>query len=259
MERSQSELFSLRGRVAMVLGGTGTLGRSMAATLLDAGAQLVVSGRDPARGAQALEAIGGGRFVPCDTADREQLDDLLNDVLRVEGSIDVLVNAAGINSDTPFLGIADQEFVAIMNADALGVALACQVFGRYLVERATTHGVGASIINVGSEAGRRPLSRVFTYSMAKAAVHNLTKNLAREWGPLGIRCNVLVPGFFPAEQNRDILDQDRVASIIERTPLQRLGEPDDLSGALLLLASDAGRFITGTELVVDGGFDATSL
>ena len=259
MERTQGELFSLHGRVAVVLGGTGTLGRSMAATLLDAGARLVVSGRDPARGAQALEAIGGGRFVPCDTADRGQLDALVDDVVRGEGSIDVLVNAAGVNGDTPFLDIADHEFVGIMNADALGVALACQAFGRYFVERATAAGVGASIINVGSEAGRRPLSRVFTYSMAKAAVHNLTKNLAREWGPLGIRCNVLVPGFFPAEQNRSILDPERVASIIERTPMRRLGEPDDLAGALLLLASDAGGFITGSELVVDGGFDAASL
>ena len=146
-----------------------------------------------------------------------------------------------------------------MATNATAVARACQVFGRYFVERATTEGIGASIINVGSEAARRPLSRVFTYSMAKAAVHNLTGNLAREWGPLGIRCNVLVPGFFPAEQNRAILDPARVDAIVERTPLGRLGEPGDLHGALLLLASDAGRFITGTELVVDGGFDAHNL
>ncbi|HEY6471489.1 MAG TPA: SDR family oxidoreductase [Acidimicrobiales bacterium] len=259
MERSPGELFSLRGRVAVVLGGSGALGRSMAGSLLDAGATVVVSGRDAARGAEAIQAIGGGRFVSCDTTHRAQLDALVDDVARTEGSIDVLVNAPGTNSATPFLDITEDELDHIVNVNAVGVALACQAFGRYFVERSTEQGVGASIINVGSEAGRRPLSRVFTYSMAKAAVHNLTKNLAREWGPLGIRCNVLVPGFFPAEQNRTILDPDRVAAIIERTPLQRLGEPDDLAGALLLLASDAGRFITGTELVVDGGFDATSL
>jgi NAD(P)-dependent dehydrogenase (short-subunit alcohol dehydrogenase family) len=259
MERSPGELFSLRGRVAVVLGGTGALGRSMAGALLDAGAAVVVSGRDAARGADTVGAIGGGRFVPCDTTDRAQLHALVDDVARTEGSIDVLVNAAGANSPTPFLDITEGELENIFTTNAIGVALACQAFGRYFIDRANADGVGASIINVGSEAGRRPLSRVFTYSMAKAAVHNLTKNLAREWGPLGIRCNVLVPGFYPAEQNRAILDPDRVASIIERTPLQRLGEPDDLAGALLLLASDAGRFITGTELVVDGGFDATSL
>ena len=120
-------------------------------------------------------------------------------------------------------------------------------------------GIGASIINVGSSSGLVPLSRVFTYSMTKAAVHNLTKNLAREWGPLGIRANVLVPGFFPAEQNRNILTPERNAAILGRTPLGRFGEADELGGATLLLASDAGAFITGTELVVDGGFNAMSI
>ncbi len=253
------ELFALGGRVAVVVGGTGTLGRSMAAALRGAGADVVVAGRDAARGAQAVDFLGGGRFVACDTTRREQLDELVDDVVRVEGSIDVLVNAAGLNRATPFLEIGDEELEAVMATIATGVVRACQAFGRYFVERATAEGVGASIINVGSEAGRRPLSKVFTYSMAKAAVHNLTKNLAREWGPLGIRCNLLVPGFFPAEQNRAILDADRVAAIMDRTPMRRLGEPDDLFGALLLLASDAGRFITGAELVVDGGFDATGL
>jgi len=231
----------------------------MAAALHGAGAGVVVAGRDPARGAQAVVAIGGGRFVACDTTRRDQLDALVDDVVRAEGSIDVLVNAAGVNSATPFLEITDDELEAVTTTNALGVARSCQAFGRYFVERAQAEGVGASIINVGSEAARRPLSRVFTYSMAKAAVHNLTKNLAREWGPLGIRCNLLVPGFFPAEQNRAILDEGRVAAIVARTPMGRLGEPDDLHGALLLLAGDAGRFITATELVVDGGFDATSL
>jgi NAD(P)-dependent dehydrogenase (short-subunit alcohol dehydrogenase family) len=256
-------LFALDGRVAVVIGGTGTLGRSMAAALHAAGAAVVVAGRDSARGAHAVEAIsrngGDTRFVACDTTRRAELDELVDDVRRAEGSIDVLVNAAGVNSATPFLEIDDEELEALMATNATAVARACQAFGRYFVERATAEDIGASIINVGSEAARRPLSKVFTYSMAKAAVHNLTANLAREWGPLGIRCNVLVPGFFPAEQNRAILDPGRVASIVERTPLRRLGEPDDLHGALLLLASDAGRFITGTELVVDGGFDAHNL
>jgi NAD(P)-dependent dehydrogenase (short-subunit alcohol dehydrogenase family) len=259
MERSQGELFSLRGRVAVVLGGSGALGRSMAGALLDAGAIVVVSGRDAARGAVAVEVIGGGRFVPCDTTNRAQLDALVDDVARTEGSIDVLVNAAGANSATPFLEIPEDELKDIFAINALGVALACQAFGRYFVERATAQGVGASIINVGSEAGRRPLSRVFTYAMAKAAVHNLTKNLAREWGPLGIRCNVLVPGFFPAEQNRKVLNPERVAQIMGKTPMKRFGEAHELVGATLLLASDAGSFITGAEIVVDGGFDAMSI
>jgi NAD(P)-dependent dehydrogenase (short-subunit alcohol dehydrogenase family) len=103
-----------------------------------------------------------------------------------------------------------------------------------------------------------PLSRVFTYSASKAAVHNLSKNLAREWATKGVRVNVLVPGFFPAEQNRKVLTPDRVATIMAKTPMKRFGEAHELVGAALLLASDAGGFITGTELVVDGGFAAFS-
>jgi NAD(P)-dependent dehydrogenase (short-subunit alcohol dehydrogenase family) len=132
--------------------------------------------------------------------------------------------------------------------------LACQVFGRHMVER----GAG-SIINVGSASGLNPLSRVFTYSASKAAVHNLSKNLAREWATKGVRVNILVPGFFPAEQNRKVLSPDRVAMIMAKTPMARFGEAHELIGATLLLASDAGSFITGAELVVDGGFDAMTI
>ncbi|MGA9449710.1 MAG: SDR family oxidoreductase, partial [Verrucomicrobiia bacterium] len=116
-----------------------------------------------------------------------------------------------------------------------------------------------SIINVGSASGLTPLSRVFTYSASKAAIHNLSKNLAREWAAKGVRVNVLVPGFFPAEQNRKVLSPDRVAAILAKTPMKRFGESHELIGAALLLASDAGSFITGTELVVDGGFAAMTI
>lgn len=103
------------------------------------------------------------------------------------------------------------------------------------------------------------MSRVFTYSASKAAVHNLSKNLAREWAASGVRVNVLVPGFFPAEQNRKILNPERIAKIMGHTPMNRFGEPNELIGATLLLASDAGSFITGSELVVDGGFHAMAI
>src|SRR5689334_6381184 len=108
-------------------------------------------------------------------------------------------------------------------------------------------------------SGIVPLSRVFTYSASKAAVHNLSKNLAREWAAKGVRVNTLVPGFFPAEQNRKVLSPDRVAAIMARTPMARFGEAGELAGGALLLASDAGSFITGSELVVDGGFDAMAI
>ncbi|HTN79724.1 MAG TPA: SDR family oxidoreductase [Acidimicrobiales bacterium] len=254
---------SLNGRVAVVIGGTGVLGQRIAAALGRAGARVVVVGRDAERGADAVTQLRTEgldvTFERADASDRAELRELVRTVLRTHSEIDVLVNGAGVNSATPFLDVDDDELERIVAVNQLAVMRACQEFGRYFVQRATERGVGASIINIGSVSGVQPLSRVFTYSMTKAAVHNLTKNLAREWGPLGIRCNVLVPGFFPAEQNRAVLTPDRRAAILEHTPLGRFGDPDDLAGAVVLLASDAGSFITGAELVVDGGFGAMTI
>jgi NAD(P)-dependent dehydrogenase (short-subunit alcohol dehydrogenase family) len=223
----------------------------------------VIVGRDRTRADAALARlrVDGAElaFEPCDATSRDELRDLVGRVLSSHERIDVLVNGAGVNSATPFLDISDEELERIIAVNQLAVVRACQEFGRYFVERAQTTGEGASIVNVGSESGLTPLSQIFTYSLTKAAVHNLTKNLAREWGPLGIRCNVLVPGFFPTEQNRKILTPERTARILAHTPFGRFGEPDELAGATLLLASDAGRFITGAELVVDGGFSAMSI
>jgi NAD(P)-dependent dehydrogenase (short-subunit alcohol dehydrogenase family) len=255
--------FRLDGRVAVVVGGTGALGGRMAQALAVAGARTVIVGRDRTRADAALARlrVDGAElaFEPCDATSRDELRDLVGRVLSSHGRIDVLVNGAGVNSATPFLDISDEELERIIAVNQLAVVRACQEFGRYFVERAQTTGERASIVNVGSESGLTPLSQIFTYSLTKAAVHNLTKNLAREWGPLGIRCNVLVPGFFPTEQNRKILTPERTARILAHTPFGRFGEPDELAGATLLLASDAGRFITGAELVVDGGFSAMSI
>jgi len=170
--------------------------------------------------------------------------------------VDIVVNGAGVNSATPFLDIAEDEFDRIVKINLKGVFLGCQVFGKYLVER----GQGGSIINLGSMSGIVPLSRVFTYSATKAAVHNLSKNLAREWAPKNVRVNTLVPGFFPAEQNRKILSPERVASILGHTPMKRFGEAKELVGATIMLASDtASGFVTGCEVVVDGGYHAMTI
>ena len=255
--------FRLDGRVAVVIGGTGTIGSRIAEAIADAGARTVIVGRDAAHADAALGRLQSRArdvtFEACDASVRSELRRLLENILASHRRVDVLVNGAGTNSATPFLEISDDELERIVSVNELAVMRACQEFGRYFVERATSSGEGASIINIGSASGLTPLSQVFTYSMTKAAVHNLTKNLAREWGPIGIRCNVLVPGFFPAEQNRAILTRSRTAEILRHTPIGRFGEVDELAGAALLLASDAGRFITGTELVVDGGFSAMSI
>ena len=253
------ELFSLAGRVAVVVGGTGELCGAMAEGLAGAGAEVILVGRNEAKAKARLAKIAaaGGRAWchAAEATDRGQLQALLAAVLARSGRVDIVVNGAGINSPTPYLDITEEEFDRIVRVNLKGVFLGCQVFGRHLVER----GAGGSIINLGSMSGIIPLSRVFTYSATKAAVHNLTKNLAREWAPRNVRVNALVPGFFPAEQNRAVLTPDRVTSIMGHTPMKRFGEARELIGATLLLASNAGSFITGAEIVVDGGYHAMTI
>ena len=186
---------------------------------------------------------------------RAGLEALLAEVLAKSGKCDILVNGAGVNSPTPFLEIPEDEYDRIFAINTKAVVVACQVFGAYFLE----HGIKASIINVGSMSAVLPLSRVFTYSMSKAEVHNISKNLAREWGTKNIRVNTIVPGFFPAEQNRKVLTPERVDQIMGHTPMKRFGEAQELSGATLLLASDAGSFVTGTEILIDGGYAAMTI
>jgi NAD(P)-dependent dehydrogenase (short-subunit alcohol dehydrogenase family) len=253
-------LFSLKGKVAVVIGGTGELCGAMAEGLASAGAETVLVGRNEEKAKPRLERIhaagGKGYFISTEASDKAQLEALLATVLQKSGRVDIVVNGAGVNSATPFLDIAEDEFDRIVKINLKGVFLGCQVFGKYLVDR----GQGGSIINLGSMSGIVPLSRVFTYSATKAAVHNLSKNLAREWAPKNVRVNTLVPGFFPAEQNRKILSPERVASILGHTPMKRFGEAKELVGATIMLASDtASGFVTGCEVVVDGGYHAMTI
>lgn len=253
-------LFSLRGKVAVVIGGTGELCGAMAEGLASAGAEVVLVGRDETKAAARLAKIAaaGGKawFHSAEATSKAALEGLRDAVVKRSGGIDIVVNGAGVNSATPFFQITEEEFERIVKVNLQGVFLGCQIFGQYLVER----GQGGSIINLGSMSGVVPLSRVFTYSATKGAVHNLSLNLAREWAPHKVRVNVLVPGFFPAEQNKKVLTPDRVANIMGHTPMKRFGEARELIGATLLLASDAaGSFITGEELIVDGGYHAMTI
>lgn len=255
-----SSLFSLSGKVAVVVGGTGELCGAMAEGMAAAGAEVVLVGRNEEKAKPRLERIAaaGGKsyFASAEASEKPAVEGLLKNVLARSGRVDIVVNGAGTNSATPFLDIPEDEFDRIVKINLKSVFLGCQIFGKYLVER----GEGGSIINLGSMSGIVPLSRVFTYSATKAAVHNLSKNLAREWATKRVRVNTLVPGFFPAEQNRKILSPDRVASIMGHTPMKRFGEPRELVGATLLLASDnAGGFVTGAEIVVDGGYHAMTI
>jgi NAD(P)-dependent dehydrogenase (short-subunit alcohol dehydrogenase family) len=254
------ELFSLQEKTAVVIGGTGELCGTIAEAYASAGAEVVLVGRDPAKAEKRLDAIhstgGKAYFIAADASRQSEIQLLLDQVIERSGQCDILVNGAGVNSPTPFLDIPEDEYDRIMNINTKAVFLACQVFGRYFLE----HKIPGSIINLGSMSGLLPLSRVFTYSMSKAAVHNLSKNLAREWAPHSIRVNTLVPGFFPAEQNRKVLTEDRVASIMRHTPAARFGNSSELIGAAIMLASNnASSFITGHELVVDGGYSSMTI
>jgi NAD(P)-dependent dehydrogenase (short-subunit alcohol dehydrogenase family) len=254
-----TQLFGLSGRTSVVIGGTGTLGGSFCEALAAAGSHVVVVGRNAEHGADVVARItaagGSAAFSSADATRREDLIGLRDRIASSGRCVDVLVNAPGTNSPTPFLDITDEEWDRIMAVNVDSVRYACQVFAPGMLERKS-----GSIINIASVSAELPLSRVFTYSTSKAAVLSLTRNLAREWAPHGVRVNALSPGFFPAEQNRKVLTPDRIAKVMGHTPMNRFGSPEELAGALLLLASPvAGSFITGCNLLVDGGFTAMTI
>nr|NIP86569.1 SDR family oxidoreductase [Planctomycetales bacterium] len=236
------------------------LGGALAEGIAEAGAAVVVAGRSAERGiprVQAIEALGGTAiFATVDACDKASLASLLATTLDRYGRCDMLVNCAGVNAADPYFDIREKDFDRVLDTNLKATHFACQVFGQHMAEAAD----GGAILNIGSVSAHLPLSRVYAYSASKAAVLNLTKNVARELAPLGVRVNSLCPGFFPAAQNRKILTAERVARIMGKTPMGRFGEPPELVGAaLLLLSRTAGSFITGTEIYVDGGFTGMSI
>jgi len=249
------KLFGLDGQTAVVIGGTGVLGGALAEGLAGAGAIVVVAGRSQEKGQQRVAAIeqAGGRavFLEVNAEERDSVQQLLRSTLTRFGKVDMLVNCAGTNSAVPYAEITDEQWNSVITSQLYTTHLGCQVFAPHMV----TQPDGGSILNIGSVTSHLPLSRVFAYSAAKAAVINLTKNLAREYATQKVRVNALCPGFFPAEQNKKILDAERVANIMRQTPMARFGEPHELvAAAILLLSRAGGSFITGEDLYVDGGF-----
>lgn len=254
------DLFSLNGKVAAVVGGGGVLAGEMAKGLAQAGADLAILdfNLDAANAKAAeIEALGRRAIgVKVDATRKADLQAALDEIIAKLGRIDILINAAGINSGTPFLEISEDEWHRIIDVDLKSVFLACQVFGAWM----TQPGRGGSIINISSASSDPPLSKVFTYSVAKGGVNQVTKFLAREWATQGVRVNAVLPGFFPAEQNRKLLTDERVAAIMGHTPMKRFGDASELVGATVFLASDkASGFVTGAILRVDGGYGAMTI
>jgi len=224
------------------------------------GADVAIVGRNQEKAeavrARVEEAGGKAKCFQADTTSKSDLERVLKEVLEWTGRVDIVMNCPGVNSSTPFFEISEEEFDQIIDVNLKGVVLSCQVFGKHMVEK----GQGGSIINISSVSSNPPLSKVFTYSASKAAVNNITMNLAREFAPSKVRVNAIIPGFFPAEQNRKILSPERTADIKRHTPMNRFGEAEELIGAAVFLASEkASSFVTGALIRVDGGFGAMTI
>jgi len=254
-----ADLLNLDGKRAAVIGGGGVLAGAMAGALARAGAKVAILDLNPdaasAKADEITQAGGEAMGLEVDAASRDDLVAASKRVDEAWGGTDILINAPGLNSATPFFEITEEEWEKLIAVDLKSVFLACQVFGKGMVERGS-----GSVINISSASSGPPLSKVFTYGVAKGGVNQVTQFLAREWAPSGVRVNALVPGFFPAEQNRRLLTQERTAKIYGHTPMGRFGEPEELLGAVLYLASDkASGFVTGILLRVDGGFAAMTI
>lgn len=250
-----NSLFNLEGKVAVVIGAGGHLCGEMARGFARAGCKVAILDLRLEKAMAVEDELKKAGFdnvisLAIDVAKKEEHIDALEKVLAAFGQIDILVNGAGINGPTPFFELTLEEWYAILDSQVTGTFLGCQVFGEYMVGRGS-----GSIINLSSASAGPPLSKAITYSVAKAGIKNLTQNLGREWGTKGVRVNALRPGFFPTEWNRkNFITPEREIAILGHTPMKRYGEPHELIGATLWLASDASGFVTGAEIAIDGGF-----
>ena len=253
---SSLDRFDLTGRVAVVTGGTRGLGAGFAATLADAGASVMLVARDADRGEAARDAMtDAGATVDFVAADVTQPDDvagMLQATLDRFGRVDILVNNAGACIHKPALDVTDEEWRQIMDVNLDAVWRCARTFGRHFV--AQRSGV---IVNIGSISGfivNRPQWQP-AYNASKAAVHHLTRSLAAEWGPYGVRVNALAPGYIKTDMSP--VDEPRFRRHwIEDAPMERYGTVEELAPAVLFLASDASSFVTGSVLVADGGYTA---
>lgn len=250
---------SLSGRVAVVVGGTSGIGRSLALGLAEAGADVVATGRREAQVESVAREIEsrGGRTIrkPADATSRPSLSALLEATTGAFDKVDILVNCAGTTKRTPTLQVSDDEWNSIMECNVNGTLRACQIFGAHMLER----GYGR-IINIASLSTYVALYEVAAYCASKAAVAALTRSLAVEWGRRGVNVNAIAPGVFRTELNQALLDgTERGKEFKLRTPLGRFGDVNELQGAAVFLASDAASFVNGEILAVDGGFLASGV
>ncbi|MGG5485522.1 SDR family oxidoreductase [Gaetbulibacter sp. PBL-D1] len=265
------EIFDIKDKVIVITGGYGVLGSSIAEHMINSGAKVVILGRNEFKAKDFAKALSSTHAIglKADVLDKENLISVKDSIIKTWKQIDVLINAAGGNMPGATLApneslfdISIEDFNKVTDLNLMGTVIPSLVFGEHM----STQDSG-SIINVSSVAVAQALTRVVGYSASKAAMENFTRwmavDLALKFGDK-LRVNAIIPGFFIADQNRRLLTNDdgsltqRGETIIKNTPMKRFGEAKELNGAVHLLASEASRFMTGSTITVDGGFNAFS-
>jgi NAD(P)-dependent dehydrogenase (short-subunit alcohol dehydrogenase family) len=252
-------ILDIRDRVIVVLGSTSGLGRAIAAGFAAHDAIVIPTGRREGElSALCRDLDSSGKRTLCRTADvrdRASIDALRDSVIEKFGRVDVLVNAAGVTFKQPTATVSEEQWDALMDTDLTGVLRACQSFYEPL-----KHSGRGRIINIASLGSFLGFYQVAAYAAAKTAVLSLTRSLACEWAKDGVCVNAIVPGVFPTELNKQlIMGTPRGSEMLMRTPMGRFGEPEELVGAAILLASDGASFITGQTIAVDGGYLASGV
>jgi gluconate 5-dehydrogenase len=251
-----SKLFSLQGRVALVLGGHGEIAAAIAATLADLGANVALAARKQAQCQQlaqriALDFGNGTLALACDIGDEAQIQATVASTIAHFGRLDILVNNAGTSWSGAAEAIPRSGWDKVMQVNLTGAFLACQAAARHMLERGS-----GSIINIVSTGGMTSfmpeMAQIVPYTTSKAALIHLTADLAAQWAGRGVRVNAIAPGSFESGLLLSV-DEERRRQLCRRIPAGRLGAPADLAGALAMLATDASGYVTGQTVVVDGG------
>lgn len=243
--------FSLKGSLALVTGGGSGIGLAIARSFIEAGARVVIAGRREAVLQAAVTELGNGAsYKVCDLSVLSGLAAFVENIEQEFGPIDILVNNAGINLKKPALEVSDAEFENILQVNLQAVF----ALSREAVAKMAPRGKG-SILLISSMASQYGIPKVVAYTAAKSGVEGITKALAVEWSPLGIRINCIAPGFIETDMSAKALNNDpeRKNRVLARTPMQHLGKPEDVGQAAVFLSSPAAKYITGVVLPVDGG------
>lgn len=251
-------MYDLKGKTALLIGGSGGIGLAMAKGLAKAGATAIVAARTEAKVRQAEAELRGidenALGLVADVSDIAEIDRLLRETTEARGLPDILITCQGTTVIAPTSGISEEDYDRVMNTNLKSVFFCCQKFGEAMRERGS-----GSIINIASLSAHRGWPNAAVYSMTKHGILGLTRTLGAEWGESGVRVNSISPGFFLTDLNRERMAEERKRSALARTPMAKFGEVGQLVGAALYLASDMSEFVTGTDIAVDGGYLASGI